>query len=114
MVPDFCLGSCPFHPGFPVLLSIVFVEYISSLVGSDDILDFLRFCCYVFFLIFDFVNLDPVPVPSSLSGLGFIYLIDFHKEPAPGLVDSLNSSFCFLLVDFTPEFDFFLLSTPFG
>jgi hypothetical protein len=30
------------------------------------------------------------------------------------LVDSLNSSFCFHLVDFSPEFDYFLLSTPLG
>jgi hypothetical protein len=30
------------------------------------------------------------------------------------LVDSLYSSFCFHLVDFSPEFDYFLLSTPFG
>ena len=31
-----------------------------------------------------------------------------------GLVDSLYSSFCFYLVDFRPEFDYFLTSTPFG
>jgi hypothetical protein len=36
------------------------------------------------------------------------------KEPAPPLVDSLNSSSCFHLVDFAPEFDYFLLSTPLG
>jgi hypothetical protein len=29
-------------------------------------------------------------VPSSESGEGFIYLVDFLKEPAPGLFDSLN------------------------
>jgi hypothetical protein len=39
----------------------------------------------------------------------FTYLVNFLKEPAPGLVDSLNSSFCFHLVDFSPEFDYFLL-----
>ena len=38
--------------------------------------------------------------------------IDFLKEPVPGLVDSLNSSFCFHLVDCCPKFDYFLLSTP--
>jgi hypothetical protein len=37
--------------------------------------------------------------------VGFIYLVDSLKEPAPGLVDSLYSSFCFYLVDFSPEFD---------
>ena len=30
------------------------------------------------------------------------------------MVDSLNSSFCFHLVDFSPEFDYFLLSTSLG
>ena len=45
---------------------------------------------------------------------GFIYLVDFLKEPLPTLVDSLNSSFCFHLDDFTPEFDYFLPSTHLG
>jgi hypothetical protein len=43
-----------------------------------------------------------------------LFVFDFLKEPAPGLVDSLYSSFCFHLVDFSPEFDYFLPSTPFG
>jgi hypothetical protein len=42
----------------------------------------------------------------------FISLVDFLKEPAPSLVDSWYSSFCFHLVDFSPEFDDFLPSTP--
>jgi biopolymer transport protein ExbB/TolQ len=33
---------------------------------------------------------------------------------APGLVDSLYSTFCFYFVDSCPEFDYFLLSTPLG
>ena len=33
-----------------------------------------------------------------------MYFIDFLKEPAPGFVDSLYSSFCFYLVDSSPEF----------
>ena len=45
---------------------------------------------------------------------GFIYLVDFLKELAPGLVDSLYSSFCFHLVDFSPVLDYFLMSTPLG
>jgi hypothetical protein len=53
-------------------------------------------------------------VPSSESGLGFIYVVDFLKEPAPRLLDSLNSSSCFYMVNFAPEFDYFLLSTPLG
>ena len=40
--------------------------------------------------------------------------VDGLKEPAPGLDDSLYSSFCFHLVDFSPEFDCFLPSTPLG
>ena len=50
----------------------------------------------------------------SLAKEGFIYSVGFLKEPAPGLVDSFYSSFCFYLVDFSPEFDYFLPSTPLG
>ena len=57
-------------------------------------------------------NQDAVPVPSNESGKVFIYLVDFLKEIAPPLVESLNSSSCFHLVDFAPEFDYFLPSTP--
>jgi hypothetical protein len=53
-------------------------------------------------------------VPSSVSGLGFFYLVDFLQEPASRLFDSLNSSSCFHLFDFAPEFDYFLLSTLLG
>jgi hypothetical protein len=45
---------------------------------------------------------------------GFIYVVDFLKELAPVFVDSLYSSFCFYFVDFSPEFDYFLQSTPLG
>jgi hypothetical protein len=34
------------------------------------------------------------------------------KKTAPALVDSLYSSFYFYFVDFSPEFDYFLQSTP--
>jgi hypothetical protein len=74
-------------------------------------LDILRICCYASLFISDFVNWDAVPVPSSESGSWFIYRIDFCKQSASHLVDSLNSSSCFHLVDFTPEFDYFLAST---
>jgi hypothetical protein len=53
-------------------------------------------------------------VPSTYSGYGFIYLVDFLNEPTPDWVDSLYSSFCFHLVDFAPEFDYFLPSIPLG
>jgi hypothetical protein len=35
LVFGICLENCPFHPDFPVVLSI----------GSDDFLNFLSFCC---------------------------------------------------------------------
>ena len=38
----------------------------------------------------------------------------FLKDPAVGFVDTLYSSFCFYLVDLSPEFDYFALSTPFA
>ena len=43
-----------------------------------------------------------------------MYLVDFFKEPAFGFVDSLYGSLCFYLIDFGPEFDDFLPSTPPG
>ena len=43
---------------------------------------------------------------------GLIYLVGFLKEPAPGFVDSLYGSLSFYLIDFRPEFDDFLPSTP--
>jgi hypothetical protein len=53
-------------------------------------------------------------VSFGLSGERFIYLVDLLKEPAPCFVDSLYNSFCFSLVVFSPEFDYFLSSTPLG
>ena len=52
------------------------------------------------------------PLASLAKGLSILLI--FLKEPDPGLVDSLNSSFCFHFVDFSPEFDYFRLSTPLG
>ena len=68
---------------------------------------------FKYLFLFDIVNLDTVSVPSGYSGSGFIYLVDFLKEPSPVFVDSLYSSFCFYLVDNSTEFDYFLLSNPF-
>ena len=62
------------------------------------------------FLILLIRILSLCPLVSLAKGLS-ILLID---KPAPGLVDSLNSSFSFHLVDFSPEFDYFLLSTSRG
>ena len=50
-------------------------------------------------------------MPSSYSSYSSYY-VDFLKEPAPGLDGSLHCSFCFHLVDFSFEFDYFLRSTP--
>jgi hypothetical protein len=44
-----------------------------------------------------------------LVWLRFINLVDFLKEPVPDFVESFYSSFWFYLVDFSPEFDYFLL-----
>jgi hypothetical protein len=52
------------------------------------------------------------PLVSPAKGL-FILLI-FSKELAPGFLDSLYSSFCFCLVDFSLEVDYFLWSTLLG
>jgi len=43
-----------------------------------------------------------------------MYFVDFLKEPAPGFVDNLYSSFCFFLVDLSLELDYFWQSTPLG
>ena len=42
-----------------------------------------------------------------------IYVVDFLQEPASALVVSFDNS-CFYLVDFSPDFDYFLASTAFG
>ena len=58
LVPGKCQENCPFHPGFPVLLTIGFYSRMIFL-------DFFGFCCYVSLFISDFVNLDTVSVPSG-------------------------------------------------
>ena len=64
------------------------------------------------FLILLIRMLSLCPLVSLAKGL--VYLLVFLKEPAPALVDSLNSSFCFHLVDFSHMYDYFLLSTLLG
>ena len=63
------------------------------------------------FLILLIKILSLFPLVSLAEGLSILLIF---SEPAPGLVDSLYSSFCLYLVDFSPEFDYFLLSTPLG
>ena len=60
------------------------------------------------FLILLIRILSLCPLVSLTKGLSILL------NQAPGLVDSLNSSFCFHLVDFSPEFDYFLQCTPHG
>jgi hypothetical protein len=57
------------------------------------------------------------PLVSLAKGLCFFFFyfyFYFLKEPAPNCVDYLCSSLCFYFLDFTPEFDYFLLSTLLG
>ena len=64
------------------------------------------------FLILLIRILSLCPLVNLAEGLSILLI--FLKEPAPGLVDSLNSSLCFHWVEFSPEFDYFLPSTPLG
>ena len=64
------------------------------------------------FLILLIKILSLCPLVSLAKGLSILLI--FLKEPTPRLVNSLNGSSCFHLVDFTPEFDYFLPSTPRG
>jgi hypothetical protein len=64
------------------------------------------------FLILLISILSLCPLVSLAKGLSILLI--FLKESASGMVDSLNSSFCFYLVDFSPEFDYLVPSTPLG
>ena len=64
------------------------------------------------FLILLIRMLSLCPLVSLAKGLSILLI--FLKEPAPGFADSLYSSFCFYLVDFSPVIDYFLPSTPLG
>jgi hypothetical protein len=68
----------------------------------------------MFLLISDFINLDIASWPFNYFGYGFIYLVESLKELASSFADSLYCFLCFYLVEFGPEFDYFLPSTPLG
>jgi hypothetical protein len=51
---------------------------------------------------------------SLATGLTILLIFSKKKKTVPDFVDSLCSSFCFYLVDFSPEFDYFLLTTLLG
>jgi hypothetical protein len=76
-----------------------------------DFLDFLVVCCYVPFFIYKFISLDiflcllvNVDKGSSIIDFCFIFFILFL----------FVCLFSFYFIDFSPEFDYFLLSTSFG
>ena len=52
------------------------------------------------------------PLVSLAKGLSILLI--FSKNQLLVLVDSLYSCFYFHLVDFSPNFDYFLMSTPLG
>jgi hypothetical protein len=52
--------------------------------------------------------------PSVSLAKGLSIVLKFFKEPAPGFVDSLYSSLCFYLFDFSHKFDYFLPLPPLG
>jgi hypothetical protein len=74
--------------------------------------NFLGFCCYDSLFISDFVNLDSISVPFSWYGYGFIYLVNFLKEPA--LLNFCIILFLYIWLIFGPEFDYFRSSAPCG
>ena len=65
------------------------------------------------FLILLIRMLSLCPLVSLAKGLSILFIFS-KNQLAPQLFDSLNSSSCFHLVDFTPEFDYFLPSAPLG
>ena len=116
LIPGICLENCPFNPDFPVLMSIWLLE--------QDLMIFLNFQVSVDISPFSFLILliwilSLCPLVSLAKDLS-ILLIFSNNQLLPGLVDfvcvcvCVCSSFCFYLVDFSPEFDYFLLSTPLG
>ena len=62
------------------------------------------------FLILLIGILSLCPLVSLAKGLSILLI--FSKNQLLHFLDSLNSSSSFHLVDFTPEFDYFLSSTP--
>jgi hypothetical protein len=64
------------------------------------------------FLILLIWILSLCPLVSLARGLSILLI--FFKEPAFNFVVSLYCFLCFCLVDFCPEFEYFLLSTPLG
>ena len=68
------------------------------------------------FLILLTKMLSPCLLVSMAKGLSILLIFSKKKKKntALGLGDSFYSSFCLHLVDFSPEFVYFLLFTPLG
>ena len=111
--------SFPFHPGFPILLSIFICSRIWWCFKFPQIL-LLCLLFNFFCLLLRILSLWPLVILSK----GLSILLIFWKKQLLFFVfvlfcfdfffDSLNSSFCFHLVDFRPEFSYLLLSVPLG
>jgi hypothetical protein len=83
-------------------------------VGSDDYLNFLfSVVMSPFSFLILLIWILPLGPLVSLARDLFILLI-LSKEPAFGFADSLYCFLCFYLLNFGPEFDYFLPSTLLG
>ena len=63
--------------------------------------------------------ISPFSFVILLIWIFFLYrlvvdFVDFFKETAPCFIDSLYCSLCFYFIDFSPQFDYFLLFTFIG
>jgi len=90
-----------------------FVE-IGFIVGSDDFLKI--FSVSIVMSPFSFLNLliwilSLCHLVSPAKGLSILLI--FSKNQFL-ILSILCSSFCFYLIDFSPEFDYFLPSSPLG
>jgi hypothetical protein len=107
LIPSICAENHPIHIDFSVLLSVV-------VVGSDDFLTIFSVSVVMpplfSFMILLIWILSLSPLESLTKDLSILLI--FSKEVTTGFLDSFYSSLCSYLVDFCPEFDYFLLSTP--
>jgi hypothetical protein len=96
-------------PSMGILFPILLRNEVFTLWSS-----FLSFICFANCIwgILSFWANSNLPV-SAYHVSSFVIGLPQRKS-APGLVDSFYSSFCFHLVDFSAEIDYFLPSTPLG
>ena len=105
VAPGMFIGNCPFVPEFPIFLSITFYSRIWCFFLISTVMSPFSFPILLIWI------LSLCPLVSLAKGLSILLI--FLKEPAPGFVDCSYSSFCFYLVDFSPECAFsYLLWVP--